>query len=120
MMAPTVIAGPGSDLAVLGSSGSERIRSALHRVVTGLVDHGLDARPAVEAPRLHPRRDGVDLEPGFDLDVPAALAALGLDPLVWPDRNIYFGGAQVALSRGGRLDAAGDPRRGGAGLVVEP
>jgi gamma-glutamyltranspeptidase / glutathione hydrolase len=37
----------------------------------------------------------------------------------WPDRNLYVGGAAaVALGEGGALDAAGDPRRGGAALVV--
>ena len=37
----------------------------------------------------------------------------------WPGRNLYFGGAQaVAAHPDGRLEAAGDPRRGGAGTVV--
>ena len=40
--------------------------------------------------------------------------------IAWPDRNIYFGGAQVATSRGGRFAAAGDPRRGGDAVVVGP
>ena len=36
----------------------------------------------------------------------------------WPGRNLYFGGAQaVARTRAG-FAAAGDPRRGGAGIVV--
>jgi hypothetical protein len=37
----------------------------------------------------------------------------------WSDRNLFFGGvAAVALEDGGVLEAAGDPRRGGAGVVV--
>jgi hypothetical protein len=38
----------------------------------------------------------------------------------WSGRNLYFGGASaVGLGAEGELEAAGDPRRGGAGAVVE-
>jgi hypothetical protein len=47
-----------------------------------------------------------------------ALEAAG-DALVrWPGRNIYFGGAQVVSHTQAGFAAAGDPRRGGVGLVV--
>ena len=36
----------------------------------------------------------------------------------WPGRNIYFGGAQVVARTRAGFAAAGDPRRGGAGIVV--
>ena len=37
----------------------------------------------------------------------------------WTGRNLYFGGASaVAVRADGALEAAGDPRRGGAGVVV--
>ena len=38
----------------------------------------------------------------------------------WPGRNIYFGGAQVVSHTPAGFAAAGDPRRGGAGIVVAP
>ena len=48
-----------------------------------------------------------------------ALAEAGEDVVRWPGRNLYFGGAQaVAAHPDGRLEAAGDPRRGGAGTRV--
>jgi gamma-glutamyltranspeptidase len=38
----------------------------------------------------------------------------------WKRRNLYFGGAQaVEVLPDGSLAAAGDPRRGGHGIVVE-
>jgi hypothetical protein len=37
----------------------------------------------------------------------------------WPGRNIYFGGAQVVSRAPAGFSAAGDPRRGGAGVVVD-
>jgi gamma-glutamyltranspeptidase/glutathione hydrolase len=118
MMAPGMIEAPGLR-AVLGSSGSARIRSALYRVVTALVDHRASAREAIQLPRLHPSGGGLDCELGFPEDALDALDALVEQPVVrWPDRNLYFGGAQVALVRDGRLDAAGDPRRGGDAVIV--
>ena len=118
MMAPGMIEGPGLR-AVLGSSGSARIRSALYRVVTALVDARASARVAIDLPRLHPSSVGLDCELGFPEQALDALDALVEQPVVrWPDRNLYFGGCQVALVRDGRLDAAGDPRRGGDAVIV--
>jgi gamma-glutamyltranspeptidase/glutathione hydrolase len=118
MMAPSVVEGPDGLLAVLGSSGSARIRSALHRVVSAVVEYGLDPREAVDLPRIHVTADGLDCEHGFEPAVLDELEALGERVVRWPDRNLYFGGAQVAVARGGRLLAAGDPRRGGDSAVV--
>jgi gamma-glutamyltranspeptidase/glutathione hydrolase len=120
MMAPTIVRGPDGFEAVLGSSGSARIRSALHRVITALVDHGLSAREAVDLARVHPTAVGIDLEGGTPEATVEAMRATGETVIAWPDRNIYFGGAQVAARRGRQLEAAGDPRRGGVGLVVTP
>ena len=44
---------------------------------------------------------------------------MGYDVSRWRTRNLYFGGAAgVAVEADGSLAAAGDPRRGGAGVVV--
>ena len=37
----------------------------------------------------------------------------------WEGLNLYFGGVQAVHASEGALEAAGDPRRGGAGVVVE-
>jgi gamma-glutamyltranspeptidase/glutathione hydrolase len=62
----------------------------------------------------------VEAEPGIDK---AALAALERDG--WPvqrfrDRNLYFGGVQAAArdAETEALSGGGDPRRGGAAIVV--
>ena len=113
MMAPTVVLGEGGDVElVLGSAGSNRIRSAILQVIVGVADHGLDARAAVEAPRLHLEGDTVYAEPGLDLTGLADPYTLA--PFRSP--NLFFGGAQ-AVERDrttGTLSGAGDPRRGGA------
>ena len=120
MMAPTLVLRDGRPEAVLGSAGSNRIRSAILGTVLGIVDLGLGAQEAVDRPRVHPEAGVVHAEPGVD---PAALAALERDGWTvqrWAERNLYFGGAQ-AVARDpatGELSGGGDPRRGGAAVKV--
>ena len=48
------------------------------------------------------------------------LVSWGYEVVRWKRRNLYFGGvAGVEMREDGSLAAAGDPRRGGAGIVVE-
>ena len=74
MMAPTVVLDDGSPELVLGSAGSNRIRSAILQVIVNAIDHGMEAQAAVDAPRLHFEDDLVYAEPGID---GAALEAAG-------------------------------------------
>jgi gamma-glutamyltranspeptidase / glutathione hydrolase len=114
MMAPSLVLRDGEVELVLGSAGSNRIRSALLQTIVGVVDHGLGAEQAVEAPRLHFEDGVVYAEPGVDLD--------GIDPELQAVRfgalNLFFGGVQAALCRDGTLTGAGDPRRGGAAVLA--
>ena len=110
MMAPTMVMRDGEVELVLGSAGSNRIRSALLQTIVGVLDHGLDAQQAVEAPRLHFQEDIVYAEPGLDLNG----LSEDLERVRFHDLNLFFGGVQAALCREGRLSGGGDPRRGGA------
>jgi gamma-glutamyltranspeptidase/glutathione hydrolase len=117
MMAPTVVLGDGGVELVVGSAGSNRIRSAILQVVLGVVERGLDAGAAVNAPRLHVEGGVVHCEPGIDV---AALEAAGLVVSAFRAPNLFFGGVQ-AVQRDpltGRLSGAGDPRRGGAAVAA--
>jgi gamma-glutamyltranspeptidase/glutathione hydrolase len=121
MMAPTVVLRDGSPEVALGSAGSNRIRSAILQTILGIVDSGLGAAEAVEAPRVHYEGGAVEAEPGVDEDALAALERDGWPVKRWSERNLYFGGAQ-AVARDpatGSLSGGGDPRRGGAAIVVE-
>ncbi len=118
MMAPTVVLGTDDEVElVLGSAGSNRIRSAILQVIVGVVDHGQRAHDAVLAPRVHFEDGVVYVEPGIDVD---ALRAAGREVLAFRDRNLFFGGAQaVERDRAtGALSGAGDPRRGGAAVAA--
>jgi gamma-glutamyltranspeptidase/glutathione hydrolase len=120
MMAPTVVMRGDEVELVLGSAGSNRIRSALLQTIVGVVDRGLSAREAVDAPRVH-FEDGVlyaeprvAVEELHDLDTTAGeemrLVRFG-------SRNLFFGGVQAVQSPPGERPAgAGDPRRGGVAV----
>jgi gamma-glutamyltranspeptidase/glutathione hydrolase len=116
MMAPTVVINPahpdGVEL-VVGSAGSNRIRSAILQTIVGVIDRGLPAREAVEAPRLHFEDGVVFTEPGIDDDL-LRKAGRTVNPFRGP--NVFFGGVQAVERdpRTGALTGAGDPRRGGA------
>jgi gamma-glutamyltranspeptidase/glutathione hydrolase len=115
MMAPTVVVGDAGVELVLGSAGSNRIRSAIVQTIVGVVDRGLAAAPAVDAPRLHFEDDTVFAEPGIPLE---ALRASGRTIQTFRSRNLFFGGvAAVERSADGALTGAGDPRRGGAAVA---
>jgi gamma-glutamyltranspeptidase/glutathione hydrolase len=114
MMAPTVVMRDGEVELVLGSAGSNRIRSALLQTIVGVVDRGLSVGEAVEAPRVHFEDGVVFAEPGIDLDgLPGDVRVVRFGAL-----NLFFGGVQAALRRGPRMTGAGDPRRGGVAVGV--
>jgi gamma-glutamyltranspeptidase/glutathione hydrolase len=115
MMSPTIVTADGEVHLALGSSGSNRIRSALLQTIVAVVDDGLPAAEAVAAPRVHFEDDVIYAEPGTALD------ELRFDPYEvqhFRAQNMYFGGVQ-AVSRDpdtGFCNGAGDPRRGGVAV----
>jgi gamma-glutamyltranspeptidase / glutathione hydrolase len=121
MMAPSLLERPERPTVVLGSGGSERIRSALTQVVAALVLDDLPLVDAVLAPRLHVDAAGVvQVEPGHD---PEALDVLrGVREVnEWTTTDLYFGGVHAVDTAGVHV---GDPRRGGvstdaSGTVVD-
>ncbi|MGH2995780.1 MAG: gamma-glutamyltransferase [Gaiellaceae bacterium] len=119
MMAPSLVLAGGRPRLVVGSAGSVRLRAAILQIVINVVDGGMDVREAIEAPRVHLEDGVLQLEGGIDPAVADELEAAGYKVRRWEGRNLYFGGASaVAFREDGGLEAAGDPRRGGAGVVV--
>jgi gamma-glutamyltranspeptidase/glutathione hydrolase len=113
MMAPSVVLRDGEPELVLGSAGSNRIRSALLQVIINVLDRGMAAGDAVQAPRLHFEDGLVYVEPGVQT---AALEAVGRTVARFRERNLFFGGCQAVLRDpvSGTMTGGGDPRRGGA------
>jgi gamma-glutamyltranspeptidase/glutathione hydrolase len=116
MMAPTIVVRDSVAELVLGSAGSNRIRSAILQTIVRVVDQGLRADEAVVAPRVHFEDGVVYAEPGVDT---AALEAAHRPIARFRDRNLFFGGVQaVERDATGTFWGGGDPRRGGASITV--
>ena len=119
MMAPSLALASGLPRLVVGSAGSIRLRGAILQIVVNVVHHGLPVEEAIEAPRVHFEGGQVHCEGGADPAQLDRLEAQGYELVRWRKRNLYFGGAAAVERRSdGSLAAAGDPRRGGHGIVV--
>jgi gamma-glutamyltranspeptidase/glutathione hydrolase len=127
MMSPTLLDDADGSRTVLGTGGSERIRSATLGVVLRLVDEAAELEHAVAAPRVHVGSDHqVHVEPGLGDAELAALSRLAAErgwpePEQWPTPNVYFGGVHAVRRDGdGSITAVGDGRRGGSAAVLLP
>ncbi len=119
MMAPTIAREEDGTLHVLGSGGSNRIRSVILLVLRRLMALHQPLSAAVEAPRLHVENGHLDFEPGFSPEEEAALIRAFPDHRAWEARSMFFGGCH-AVSRhpDGTPEAHGDPRRSGAACIM--
>jgi gamma-glutamyltranspeptidase/glutathione hydrolase len=120
MMAPTIALADGRPRLALGSAGSVRLAGAIVQVTVAVVGGGEPLVEAIAAPRLHVDDAGrVHLEGGRPEHEADDLEASGWEVVRWAGRNLFFGGvAAVELRADGSIAAAGDPRRGGHGVVV--
>jgi gamma-glutamyltranspeptidase / glutathione hydrolase len=79
-MAPTIVVRDGRVRLVLGSPGGSRIISAVLETLLNVIDYGMDAQEAVDAPRLHHQwlPDVLFAEPfALSPDTQKALEAMG-------------------------------------------
>lgn len=119
MMAPAIAADRDGRLIALGSGGSSRIRTAVLQALLNRCGRDAPLEQAILAPRLHVEQGHLDFEDFFSLEDRDALTAAFPTHRAWPERNLYFGGVHGAeVDPRGGFDAAGDPRRGGVGLIV--
>lgn len=120
MMSPSVIVDADGRVTALGSGGSNRIRTAILQVLMNILDFRLPLGDAVEYARVHFERGLLNIEPGFPQAGADALVEAHKNVKLWEAPNLFFGGvhaAQADIQRGS-FDGAGDPRRGGASIVL--
>ena len=128
MMAPTMILQDQKPQLVLGSGGSNRIRTAILQVICNVLDFDMSMVQAVEAPRIHWENGVFHLEPGLNAQSTAPVPESdetggdetvanqnGTDQIVqWQQTNMFFGGVHTVGRTDSGLSGAGDPRRSGA------
>ncbi|MBI2344285.1 MAG: gamma-glutamyltransferase [Deltaproteobacteria bacterium] len=120
MMAPTLILHRGRPVLVLGSAGSNRLRTAIFQTIARLFDLHLPIARAVNDPRIHWERGQLDLEPGLPVPVRRILTRLEPHVVQWKAQNIFFGGLHAVMCHpDGTFGGAGDRRRGGTVRSVD-
>ena len=84
------------------------------RLVTNLIDFGMDLQAAMDAPRCFSGPSGMEVERGYSEAVRQGLAAMGHRVSV-PDEPL--GGSQaICIGADGVLVGASDPRKDGCAL----
>ncbi len=112
-MAPTIVLKDGKLFAVLGGPGGSRIPSAILQAFVDVVDFGMNAQDAVDAPRIHHQwmPDRITMEHGISPDTIEALKTRGHDARY--EAGPVTAEVEMILIDGGWLQGAGDPRRSG-------
>ncbi|MEV0649719.1 gamma-glutamyltransferase [Phytomonospora sp. NPDC050363] len=114
MMCPLVVLDRSGVVMAAGSAGASRIRTALLHVLVNHLVAGNSLQDSLSRPRFHVAGPLVHTEPGVSTDSMTALVKAGYDLNEWATDRHYFGGASAVSP----TEAAGDPRRAGAGRVV--
>ncbi|MGI9483567.1 MAG: gamma-glutamyltransferase [Hyphomicrobiales bacterium] len=120
MMCPSLVEHEDGSITVLGSGGSNRIRSAIFHVLVRMIRKGFPLEKAIRAPRMHIERGHLDVEGFFKVPALEALKRNFPDHRIWPEQNMFFGGVHGARMRiDDTFSGHGDARRDGIALVVD-
>ena len=114
MMAPTVVLKRGKPELILGSAGSNRIRSAITQTIINYLDYGMNVGDSINAPRIHFEKGLVFTEPEIDKEILSEIAK-HYTLNCFDGLNLFFGGVQAVT---GDLQGGYDCRRGGAVIKV--
>ena len=98
---------------VLGSAGSNRIRSAIVQVILNYLINNMSLENAVFSPRLHLEDHELHFEPGINFSS-EILNNDNININAFSDINLFFGGVNAVSNK----EAVADPRRGGCGDVI--
>lgn len=118
MMAPAFIQLQDGKKVVLGSGGSNRIRTAILQVLLNLIDDEMDLKAAIQSPRIHFENDFLNIEEGFSEEIIEQLSQKFPNHKVWNAGNLFFGGVHAVSVKDGHFSGFGDPRRGGFSIIV--
>ena len=112
MISPSLVMGNDGPELVVGSGGSNRIRSAILQVILNYFIKEMNLEEAILSPRIHLEGDIFHCEPGIKLPGSNELP-YGVQIHKWEEQNLFFGGVNAVTP----TEAVGDIRRGGTGIV---
>jgi len=115
MMAPTAVLKNGHAELILGSAGSNRIRSAITQTIINNLEYGMDLNKSINAPRTHFEKGVVCMEPSVDEAIKKEIEKT-YELQYFDDLNVFFGGVQAV---NGKLEGGCDSRRGASVIKVE-
>jgi gamma-glutamyltranspeptidase/glutathione hydrolase len=109
-MAPTILLKDGQLFMTVGAPGGSRIPTAILQVILNVVDFGMNAQDAVDAPRVHHQwqPDVLLLEPGISPDTAALLRTQGYS--VDDSPGVVLAQVAAIVSENGWLQGGSDGR----------
>ncbi|HBB31365.1 MAG TPA: gamma-glutamyltransferase [Cyanobacteria bacterium UBA8803] len=116
MMSPTIVLKDNQPEIVVGSGGSNRIRTAILQVISNILDFNMPVREAVDSPRVHGENGCFHVEAGSrKAEVNQVTLPANTQLVPWEDKNLFFGGVHTVMQTpDGFISGAGDRRRDGA------
>ncbi len=108
-MSPTIVKKDGKNFLVTGSPGGSRIITTTLQVIMNVIDHGLNIKSAVAAPRIHHQwlPDEIRIEEGISPDTINSLVERGHKVV----QKSSMGAIQSIMVKDGILYGGADPRR---------
>jgi gamma-glutamyltranspeptidase/glutathione hydrolase len=117
-MSPCIIDWKDGALSVLGSGGSNRIRSAILQTILNLVNFGFRPEIAVDLPRLHFENNELSIEGGYEKTRLEEILKDYENRNIWQDKNMFFGGVNLVGFNKSNFYAKADTRREGFDMIV--
>jgi gamma-glutamyltranspeptidase/glutathione hydrolase len=108
-MSPSIVKKDGKNFLVTGSPGGSRIISTTLQVIMNVIDHGLNIKSAVAAPRIHHQwmPDEIRIEEGISPDTINSLVERGHKV----EQKSSMGAIQSIMVKDGIMYGGADPRR---------
>jgi gamma-glutamyltranspeptidase/glutathione hydrolase len=111
-MAPAIITKDGEALASIGSSGGRRIQNCNAQIITNMIDGGMTAQEAIDAPRIDTSTQALAISTRVGAAIREELAAMG-HPVSPRDESLmtsdFASPVAVRRSPDGVLDGGADP-----------
>ena len=112
MMSPTIVTQNNVPLMIIGSGGSNRIRSAMVQVLVNYIFKQMNLEESINSPRIHLEGNNLYLEPGIEILEKHITSNYNL--VQFDRKNLFFGGVNAVTNHEGYSD----PRRGGSYRII--